>query len=126
MLNGRNKVDTSTPETKEVVLGLGKALNDENYEAARRYVSDSMKYIGPLGSRDGAEAYLHEIERLHLKFDIHKIFADNQDVCVLYDITASGIKLFACGWFQVEAGTVTSMRVTFDPRPLLGKIDPEK
>ena len=119
-------MDTSTPETKEVALGLGKALNDENYEAARRYVSESMKYVGPFGSRDGAEASLHEMERLHLKFDIQKIFADNKDVCVLYDITVSGITLFACGWFQVEAGTVRSMRVTFDPRPLLGKTDPVK
>jgi hypothetical protein len=119
-------MDTSTQETKEVVLGLGKALNDENYEAARRYVSDSMKYVGPFGSRDGAEEYLQEIERLHLKFDIQKIFAECKDVCVLYDITASGITLFACGWFQVEAGTVKSIRVTFDPRPLLAKTDPAK
>jgi hypothetical protein len=119
-------MDTSTPETKEVVLGLGKALNDENYEAARRYVSDSIKYVGPFGSRDGVEAYLHEIERLHLKFDIQKIFADNKDVCVLYDITAFGITLFACGWYQVEGGTVRSIRVTFDPQPLLGKTDAVK
>jgi hypothetical protein len=31
-----------------MVLGLWKALNDENYEAARRYGSDNMKYVGPL------------------------------------------------------------------------------
>jgi hypothetical protein len=48
-------MDISTTETKDVVLGLGKALNDENYEAARRYVSDNMKYVGPFGSRDGAK-----------------------------------------------------------------------
>ena len=34
---GGAKMDISTSETKEVVQGLGKALNDENYEAARRY-----------------------------------------------------------------------------------------
>jgi hypothetical protein len=117
-------MDISTSETTDVVLGLGKALNDENYEAARRYVSDNMKYVGPFGARDGAEAYLHEIERLRLKFDIQKIFSDNKDVCALYDISVSGITLFACGWFQVETGTVRSMRVTFDPRPLLGKASP--
>src|SRR5260221_14653497 len=65
----------STNEPKEVVLGLGKALNDESFQIARRYVSDDMKYVGPFGSRDGAEAYLQEIERLRLKFDIQKIFA---------------------------------------------------
>jgi hypothetical protein len=40
-------MDASGFAAKEVVLGLGKALNDENYEAARKYVSDSMKYVGP-------------------------------------------------------------------------------
>lgn len=118
------KTDISTSAKKEVVLGLAKALNDGKYEEARRYVSDNMSYVGPFGSRDGAEAYLHEMERRHLKFDILKIFADDKDVCVLYDITVAGITLFACGWFQVEAGKVRSMRVTCDPRPLLGKTDP--
>jgi hypothetical protein len=98
----------STNEPKEVVLGLGKALNDENFQIARRYVSDDMKYVGPFGSRDGAEAYLQEIERLRLKFDI----------------PVSGITLFACGWFQVNAGRVSSLRVTFDPRPLLALSEP--
>jgi hypothetical protein len=114
----------STNEPKEVVLELGKALNDESFQIARRYVSDDMKYVGPFGSRDGAEAYLQEIERLRLKFDIQKIFADDENVCVLYDITVSGITLFACGWFQVNAGRVSSLRVTFDPRPLLALSEP--
>jgi hypothetical protein len=114
----------STNEPKEVVLRLGKALNDESFQIARRYVSDDMKYVGPFGSRDGAEAYLQEIERLRLKFDIQKIFADDKNVCVLYDITVSGITLFACGWFQVNAGRVSSLRVTFDPRPLLALSEP--
>jgi SnoaL-like domain len=114
----------STNEPKEVVLRLGKALNDESFQIARRYVSDDMKYVGPFGSRDGAEAYLQEIERFRLKFDIQKIFADDKNVCVLYDITVSGITLFACGWFQVNAGRVSSLRVTFDPRPLLALSEP--
>jgi hypothetical protein len=114
----------STNEPKEVVLELGKALNDESFQIARRYVSDDMKYVGPFGSRDGAEAYLQEIERLRLKFDIQKSFADDKNVCVLYDITVSGITLFACGWFQVNAGRVSSLRVTFDPRPLLALSEP--
>ena len=114
----------STNEPKEVVLRLGKALNDESFQIARRYVSDDMKYVGPFGSRDGAKAYLQEIERFRLKFDIQKIFADDKNVCVLYDITVSGITLFACGWFQVNAGRVSSLRVTFDPRPLLALSEP--
>ena len=90
---------------------------------ARRYVNDDMKYVGPLGSRNGAEAYLQEIERLRLKFFIQKVFTDDKDVCALYDITVSGITVFACGWFQIKAGKVSSLRVTFDPRPLFALSD---
>jgi hypothetical protein len=81
------QTQTSANEAKEVVLKLGRAINDESFQQARRYVSDDMKYVGPFGSRIGAEAYLQEIEHLRLKFDIHKIFADGNDVCVMYDIT---------------------------------------
>ena len=108
-----------TNEAKEVVLRLGKALNDEKFQIARELVSDHMKYIGPFGVRHGAEAYLHEIQRLRLKFDIQKVFVDEGDVCALYHIAVSGIIVFACGWFQVKDGKVSSLRVTFDPRPLL-------
>ena len=113
------QMQVSANQAKEVVLALGKALNDESFELARRYVNDDIKYVGPLGSRNGVEAYLQEIERLRLKFDIQKIFVDDKDVCLLYDITVSGVTLFACGWFQVEAGKVSSLRVIFDPRPVI-------
>lgn len=113
----------STDDAKEVVLGLGKALNDENFQTARGFVSDDMKYIGPFGVRDGAEAYLLEMQRLRLKFDIQKVFVDDGDVCAFYNIAVSGVILFACGWFHVKAGKVSSLRATFDPRPLLAASD---
>ena len=117
-------MQTSTNEAQEVVLGLVKALNDESFQVARRYLDDDLKHVGPFGSRDGGEAYIQEMERLRLKFDLKKIFADGKDVCALYDATVSGITLFACGWFQVNAGKVSSLRVTFDPRPLVALSEP--
>jgi hypothetical protein len=78
-----------------------------------------MRYEGPFGTRVGAEAYLEEIERLRLKFEIQRIFADKEDVCALYNIDRAGVTVFACGWFQIKDGKVSSLKVTFDPRPLL-------
>jgi hypothetical protein len=88
-----------------------------------------MKYMGPFGVHDGgAQAYLQEIQRLRLKFDIQKVFVDDQDVCALYNIAVSGITLSACGWFHIKGGKVSSLRVTFDPRPLLdnGRVPTER
>jgi hypothetical protein len=110
---------TSIDEAKQVVLKLGTAINEESFQAARLYVADDIKYEGPFGARVGAEAYLGEIERLRLKFHIQRIFADQEHVCVLYEIDSAGITVFACGWFQIKGGKVGSLKVTFDPRPLL-------
>ena len=41
-------MQVATDQAKEVVLGLGKALNDETFEIAGRYVNDDMKYLVPL------------------------------------------------------------------------------
>jgi hypothetical protein len=106
----------SIDEAKQVVLNLGTAINEESFETARLYVADDMRYEGPFGTRVGAEAYLGEIERLRLKFHIRQVFAGQEDVCVLYDIDSAGITLFACGWFQIKGGKVSSLKVTFDPR----------
>jgi hypothetical protein len=109
----------SSDKAKQLVLRLGTAINEENFQAARTCVADDMRYEGPFGTRVGAEAYLEEIERLRLKFHILRTFADQEDVCVLYNIDTAGVTLFACGWFQIKDGKVSSLKVTFDPRPLL-------
>ena len=31
----------------------------------------------------------------------------------------SGVKLFASGWYHVEDGKIRSLKVVFDPRPVL-------
>jgi hypothetical protein len=59
------------------------------------------------------------MEEMRLKYDIRKTFVDGADVCLLYDLNISGTKLFCCGWYHVEEGKVVSLRVVFDPRPVL-------
>ena len=104
------RAQLSSDEAKQVVLNLGAAINDENFQTARLYVADDLKYEGPFGTRLGAEAYLKEIERLRLKFDIQRIFADQEDVCALYNIDTAGITVFACGWFQIKDGKSAPLR----------------
>ena len=106
-------------QAEDVVLSLGKALNDRDFETARSFVHDEFEYVGPFGSRAGAQGHLQEIERLGLEFDIKRISADGNDVCALYSITVPGMSrfsvaiggLFACGSFQIQNGKVSSLRV---------------
>jgi limonene-1,2-epoxide hydrolase len=120
------QVSSASDEVKHIIGKFVKALNDENFQLARKYVKDDIKNSNPVSSHDNAEAYFEELARLRLKFKMHKIFADGNEACVLYDVTASGITLFACGWFQVDDGKVSSLRVVFDPTPLLAAWDASK
>jgi limonene-1,2-epoxide hydrolase len=109
----------SRSNAKEVVMSFVKALNNEDFKTAKSYVSDNMSFLGPLASLDNAEAYFKDMERIRLKFDIKKVFVDGDDVCLLYDFSVGTMTLFGCGWYHVEQGKISSLRVVFDPRPLV-------
>jgi catechol 2,3-dioxygenase-like lactoylglutathione lyase family enzyme len=111
----------TTSSAKEVVLSFLDALNENDFRTARKYVQDNFSFTGVLGSRDGADAYFKDMERMQLKYDIKKAFADRDEVCVLYDIDMSGKKVFSSGWYRVKDNKIQSLRVVFDPRPVLKK-----
>lgn len=104
---------------KETVVSFVNALNTEDFKTARGLAHENMTFTGILGSRHGAESYFRDMEHLRLKYDIKKVFADGEDVCLLYDLGISGIRVFCCGWYRVENGKIISLRVIFDPRPVL-------
>jgi predicted enzyme related to lactoylglutathione lyase/limonene-1,2-epoxide hydrolase len=106
---------------KEVVLSFLQALNADDFKTARQYVHDHFSFDGVLGSRNGSEAYFKDMERMRFKYDIKKAFAERDDVCVLYDIKMLGTKIFTCGWYHVTENKIDSLRVVFDPRPVLEK-----
>ena len=103
---------------KEIVMCCVKALNEEDFKTARKYMTEDFSFIGVLGSRDGAAAYFNDMENMKLKYDIKKTFVDENDVCLLYDLTISGVTLFGCGWYHVEDDKINSLKVVFDPRAI--------
>ncbi|GAA3938711.1 nuclear transport factor 2 family protein [Chitinophaga oryziterrae] len=109
----------SVGAAKEVVLALIDAINKEDFQLARTYVMPDMRFEGVLGTREGAEAYFLDMEKMRLKYDVKKVFVEGNDVCLLYDLDMSGTIIFGCGWYTVEDGKVKLLKVVFDPRPLL-------
>jgi hypothetical protein len=107
--------------SENVVKAFIKAINNEDFTTARKYVNDNLKFDGVMGSRDGADIYFSDMERMKFKYDVKKIFADEDDVCVLYDINMGGATIFTCGWYKLENCKISSLKVVFDPRPLLEK-----
>jgi len=107
---------------KEVVLTFINALNVEDFETARNCLSEDMVFDGVLGHRNGADTYIGDMKKMKFKYKIKKTFEDDNDVCLLYDIDMGGKNtIFTCGWYQLEYNKIKSLKVVFDPRPVLNK-----
>jgi SnoaL-like protein len=114
---GRSEV--SAQSAKDVVLAFVDALNRSDFQAARKCVTDDLKFQGALGTREGADVYFRDMERMQLKYSVKKVFADDADVCLFYDITMAKVTVFCAGWYRLSNGKIRSIRVVFDPRPVL-------
>ena len=112
---------TATTANESLVLDLIYAINEENFYDAARLLADDFKFVGVLGTRDGATAYVDDLKRMKIKYKIHKVIANDNDVCVLCDYTLQGKVLLGCNWYTVSQGKVNSLKSIFDPRPLLEK-----
>lgn len=110
---------SSGKNSKEVVLAFVDALNRSDFQGARKFVSDDLRFVGALGTREGADAYFRDMERMRLEYDIKKSFAEGDDVCLFYDVKMSNVTVFCAGWYQLSDGRIRSFRVVFDPRPVL-------
>ena len=108
-------------QAKEIVIEFITLINDEHFKEARKYADDGMTFRGVLGSRDGADEYFADMEKMKLKYAVIKTIADGDDVCVFYNLDMSGANIFGCGWYEVREGKIVSLKVIFDPRPVLEK-----
>lgn len=106
-------------DNAKVVLSLIQAINEEDFDAAARFAKDDMTFEGVMGSRDSAAAYFDDMKKMKLKYDVQKVFVDQEDVCLFYDLTMEGKTIFGCGWYHLDGGRVSSLKVIFDPRPFL-------
>ncbi len=104
-----------------VVQTFLNALNNEDFKTARECLNDDMKFEGVLGSRDGADAYMKDMQHMKFKYEIKKQLAGDTDVSVLYDINMQGIIILTAGWYHLKNGKIQTIKVVFDPRPALEK-----
>lgn len=108
-------------KNKEIVTSFIEALNDENFDAARKLLNPSFSFKGPLGERDGADIYMNDMKKMKFKYDIEKVFENKNEVCLIYDINMGrGISIKTCGIYTLEDEKLSSLEVLFDTRPVTG------
>jgi limonene-1,2-epoxide hydrolase len=106
---------------KEIVTSFIESLNSKDLKSARSYVSDDYSVRAPQGSYDTAEAYFKDVEKAQQKYnsryEIKRVFADGNDVCVIADVIAgpsSNSAFSACGWYRVEGQKIRSLRLMYE------------
>jgi len=107
---------------RETVENYQAALGKGDFAAARKLLQDDMTFQGPIDTFNKADDYLESIKQLASiiqRIDLKHVFADGDDVCVLYDMvtnTPAGTA-FIAEWYQVKGGKIAALRVVFDARP---------
>lgn len=88
---------------KERVLFLLDAINVEDYKSARECLHNDFEYREFLFTYNGADGFINKMKTSRMKFSIQKVFADEQNVCVFYNIEVnSENEIFGCGLYGFE------------------------
>jgi len=106
----------------KIVGDYQQAMGKGDFDAARKLLHDNLSFHGPIETFDHPEPYLESLKKLHpiiQRIDMKKMFADGDDVCLLYDMvtnTPAGTA-FIAEWYQVKGEKIAAIRVVFDARP---------
>ena len=106
---------------KEVVMGFQAAMGNDDWKGAREHLADRIDFVGPFDSFSMPDDYLGALQKLHHiveRVDLHHLFVDGDDVCLIYDLvtsTPAGTALIA-EWHHVSGGKIDRIRVIFDAR----------
>ncbi|WP_424216291.1 nuclear transport factor 2 family protein (plasmid) [Streptomyces sp. BI20] len=95
-----------------------------DFEALRALLADDVSFVGALGTADGAEACLAGLRGMSTileRIEVKARVADADDVITWFDLhTTDAPPTPTANWTHVEDGRITAIRVTFDPRGILG------
>jgi hypothetical protein len=98
--------------------------NAHDFDAFEAQLADDITFAGPLGTANGPGECRRGIEGLAKLMDRAEVLAmvaDGPQVITWFELhSPDADPVPVANWAQVEDGRVRRVRVTFDPRPLLG------
>jgi hypothetical protein len=107
-------------DAEQMVLDLISAINEKDFATARELVWDNFTFDGVMGSRDSADAYFADLPRMNMNYSVLRSFVRGLDVCILSNLRMGEKKeIFCCSWYRLKQGKIASLKVVFDPRPLM-------
>lgn len=114
---------TGSISPESVAVAYFDAWKSNDIERVRPLLHPDVDFVGALGSTRGVEetlAGLGGMFAMTKQIEVIHRWVDGADVLTWFELsTASAGPLAIVNWSHVEAGRITRIRVTFDPRPLL-------
>jgi hypothetical protein len=97
------------------------AWTSKDFERARGLLHDDLSFDGPIESFSDADSYMAALRQLSgmvTGVDKQKLFADGDDVCLIYDLQTQPVpRSRTCEWYRVRDGKITAISAVFDARP---------
>lgn len=108
----------------EIVETYFTAWQAKDEDALRAILADDVKFVGPLATLDNADecaASLGRLAKATTDLVVRKRWIDGADVITWFDLTVQDAPSTpVANWTRVRGGKITEIRVTFDPRGMLG------
>lgn len=117
--------DPTTDATRAAATTYFEAWRARDFDRLRTVLDPDVRFVGVLGVADGADGCIAGLrgmaESIMQDLVLHARVVEGADAMTWFDlITATTPPIPTVNWSHVENGLITQIRVTFDPRPLLG------
>jgi hypothetical protein len=109
-------------DRKKLALEYLNAVAGQQHDKVMALLAPDLQFRGPAISRTSAEDYVGALKRLgviHVRNDVKRVFADGDEVCVIYDFvtdTAAGA-LPTIEWLRFEGERIRSIDLYYDRLP---------
>lgn len=105
---------------KDVVDKYNRALVAKDFATARSFLSDDLRFEGPIDRFEIADDYVGAITRLYGMVNgvVHQAtIVEGNEVAVFYVLDTPMAKAPVAEWYTVRGGKIVHLRAYFDARP---------
>ena len=112
-----------TDDPAALATAYFRAWKARDFAGFRSILADDVTFTGPLGQAASADECVEGIRgmsQIMTDIVVRKIFVNGPDVLTWFDLHTKVTKdpLPVANWSHVRDGKISSIQVTFDPRPL--------
>lgn len=109
-------------DRKTLALRYLDAVGAKDCDGVKALLAPDLQFRGPSSTRTSAEDYVGALKRLgaiHVRNDVKRVFADGDEVCVIYDFvtdTPAGA-VPTIEWLRFDGDRIRSIDLYYDRLP---------